>query len=81
MKGSAPCAFPADLAQGLEGADDGDLGRVLIEGNGYGLRWPTLDVDLAIPDLPAGRVTAENKATAACKNGAKGGWLWSTAKG
>ena len=49
----------------------------MIAGNGYGLHWPTLNVDLAIPNLTAellgtrswmarqaGRVTAESKATA-----------------
>jgi hypothetical protein len=47
-------AFPADLAQGLEGASDTDLAAIEILGNGYGLHWPTLDTDLAIPDLMAG---------------------------
>lgn len=83
-------AFPADLAQGLaqdlEGASDADLAAIAILGNGYGLHWPTLDVDLAIPDLmagllgtrswmarKAGKATSKAKATAARENGKKGG--------
>ena len=46
--------FPADLAQGLDGAGDADLAAVEILGNGYGLHWPSLDVDLAVPDLMTG---------------------------
>ena len=79
-------AFPADLAQGLEGAPSPDLAVVEILGNGYGLHWPTLDVDLAIPDLMAGLLgtrswmarkaggaTSKAKAGAARNNGRKGG--------
>jgi hypothetical protein len=47
-------AFPADLAQGLDGARDAHLGPVEIEGNSFALHWPALDVDLAIADLMAG---------------------------
>ena len=79
-------AFPADLAQGLEGASDTDLAAMEILGHGYGLHWPTLDVDLAIPDLmagllgtrswiarKAGKTTSKAKAQAARENGKKGG--------
>jgi len=79
-------AFPADLAQGLEGASDADLATMEILGNGYGLHWPTLDTDLAIPDLMAGllgtrswmarragKATSKAKAEAARENGKKGG--------
>ena len=79
-------AFPADLAQGLDGAADADLAAVEILGNGYGLHWPSLDVDLAVPDLmagllgtrswlarKAGSTTSKAKAEAARQNGKKGG--------
>lgn len=87
-------AFPADLAQGLDRAGDADLVLVETQGNGYALHWPTLDVDLAIPDLMAGllgtrswmarragRTTSEGKAEAARKNGSKGGRPRKAAKG
>jgi len=79
-------AFPADLAQGLDGASDADLTRVEIQGNGYALHWPSRDVDLTIPNLMAGLLgtrswmarqaglaTSDDKANAARRNGAKGG--------
>ena len=87
-------AFPADFAQGLEGASDADLADMEVLGNGYGLHWPTLDTDLAIPDLmagllgtrswmarKAGKATSKAKATAARENGKKGGRPKQTARG
>ena len=47
-------AFPARLAQGLEDAPPETLAEVEILGQGYGLHWETLDVDLSIPGLLAG---------------------------
>ena len=47
-------AFPARRAQGLEHGLDVDLAKVELLGNGYGLHWETLDVDLSIPGLLAG---------------------------
>ncbi len=47
-------AFPARRAQGLEDAADADLAKVELLGNGYGLHWESLDVDLNIPGLLAG---------------------------
>jgi hypothetical protein len=47
-------AFPARLAQGLEEASPDALAEVEILGQGYGLHWETLDVDLSIPGLLAG---------------------------
>jgi hypothetical protein len=47
-------AFPARLAQGLEEASPDALAEVEILGQGYGLHWEMLDVDLSIPELLAG---------------------------
>jgi hypothetical protein len=47
-------AFPARLAQGLEGASHKDLAEVEILGLGLGLHWERLDVDLSVPGLLAG---------------------------
>jgi hypothetical protein len=87
-------AKAADLAQGLEGASDADLAAMEILGNGYGLHWPSLDVDLAVPDLmagllgtrswmarKAGSTTSKAKAKAARENGKKGGRPRQAARG
>lgn len=79
-------AFPAGLAQGLAGASPEALGEIELSGGGYGLHWPSLDVDLTVPGLlagifgtarwmaaNAGRATSPAKAAAARRNGAKGG--------
>jgi hypothetical protein len=79
-------AFPPRLAQGLEAASDDQLAAVEILGQGYGLHWEELDVDLSLPGLMAGifgtkawmaghagRATSPAKAAAARANGAKGG--------
>ncbi|MDF2094463.1 DUF2442 domain-containing protein [Aquibaculum arenosum] len=47
-------AFPPHLAQGLEAASQDQLAAVEIFGQGYGLHWEALDVDLSLPDLMAG---------------------------
>lgn len=79
-------AFPPRLAQGLEAASDDQLSAVQILGQGYGLHWEELDVDLSLPGLMAGifgtkawmarragQSTSAAKAAAARANGAKGG--------
>lgn len=79
-------AFPAELAQGLAGASSDALSEVELSGGGYGLHWPRLDADLTVPGLLAGvfgtsrwmaslagRATSPAKASAARRNGAKGG--------
>lgn len=82
----ATFAFPPHLAQGLEEATPDELAEIEISGAGYGLHWPRLDVDLAVPALlngifgtakwmarQAGQATSPAKAAAARANGAKGG--------
>ena len=79
-------AFPARLAQGLEGATAEQLAQVEVLGTGYGLHWEALDADLSVPGLLAGlfgtkahmarlagRAKSPAKAAAARANGAKGG--------
>ncbi len=48
-------AFPADLVRDLGQASDNELAAVEILGAGYGLHWESLDVDLAVLGLLAGR--------------------------
>lgn len=79
-------AFPPRLAQGLEAASDDQLSAVEILGQGYGLHWEELNVDLSLPGLMAGifgtkawmarragQATSAAKAAAARANGAMGG--------
>jgi hypothetical protein len=89
LSNGATYAFPAALGQGLEAATPAQLAEVEVAGAGFGLHWPSLDVDLSIPGLLAGRfgtkawmselarragsVTSPAKAAAARANGAKGG--------
>jgi Protein of unknown function (DUF2442) len=47
-------AFPVELVQDLQGASDDDLSAVEVDGAGFNLHWPVLDVDLYVPALIAG---------------------------
>ncbi len=47
-------AFPAQLVQDLNGATDDQLAGVEVEGLGFNLHWPSLDVDLYVPALVSG---------------------------
>jgi hypothetical protein len=47
-------AFPAGLIEDLQGADAAALADVIVDGQGFNLNWPTLDVDLYMPALVAG---------------------------
>src|SRR5271166_2105904 len=42
-------AFPAQRLQDLEGASEEDLANVEVDGAGFNLHWPKLDVDLYVP--------------------------------
>lgn len=79
-------AFPPALAEGLAEASPAQLSEIEILGQGYGLHWEELDVDLSLPGLmagifgtkawmarQAGQVSSPAKAAAARINGAKGG--------
>lgn len=89
LSNGATFAFPPRLAQDLDGASPAALAEVEIIGAGFGLHWPGLDADLALPAMLAGRfgtkawmselarragsVSSPAKAAAARANGAKGG--------
>jgi hypothetical protein len=47
--------FPADRFQRLRDASEKDLQSVQIELNGYALRWDSLDEDLTVSGVVAGR--------------------------
>ena len=79
-------AVPVDLIEGLAGATAAERAEVEVQGSGYGLQWPALDIDVSVPGLMAGvfgtrahmarlagQATSTAKAAASRKNGAKGG--------
>lgn len=47
-------AFPADLVQDLQNANDASLAEIEVDSVGFNLHWPALDVDLYVPALVAG---------------------------
>jgi hypothetical protein len=47
-------AFPAALVEDLQKADAAVLAEVLVDGAGFNLHWPTLEVDLYVPALVSG---------------------------
>jgi hypothetical protein len=47
-------AFPVQLVQDLQGASPQQLATVEVDGVGFNLHWPALDVDLYVPALVAG---------------------------
>lgn len=48
-------AFPSALVEALRAADDDQIAAVEILGQGYGLHWEALDLDLSLTGLMAGR--------------------------
>jgi hypothetical protein len=46
--------FPADLAEGLRGAEADELAGVEVVMDGDGLRWEGLDADLLVRELARG---------------------------
>ena len=48
-------SFPARQVQGLQTATDDELATVEVIGLGYGLSWETLDIDVTVEGLMAGR--------------------------
>ncbi len=47
--------FPADRFKLLAAATDEELSKVTLELNGYALRWESLDEDITVPGIVAGR--------------------------
>jgi len=47
-------AFPTQLVQDLQGASQDALAKLEVDGLGFNLHWPILDVDLYVPALVAG---------------------------
>ena len=80
---------PVARVQGLADAKPAAIRKVEITGKGLGLYWPSLDLDLSVPDLVAGcfgtkawmrmlaqhagRATSSAKVASSRENGKKGG--------
>jgi hypothetical protein len=47
-------AFPAALVQDLQGASEHDLAGIRVDGLGFNVQFPALDVDLYVPALLSG---------------------------
>jgi hypothetical protein len=81
--------FPAELGEGLAGADPKDLAQIEVMPGGSGFRWEALDADLSVDGLVAGIfgseiwmremgrrggiISSPAKTRAARQNGRKGG--------
>lgn len=46
--------FPAQLVEDLRGASHANLAEVILDGAGFNLHWPSLEVDLFVPALVSG---------------------------
>ena len=53
--------FPADRFSRLAAATEDQLKEVTVEVNGLALRWETLDEDLTVPGILAGRFELPQK--------------------
>jgi Protein of unknown function (DUF2442) len=79
---------PADLLQGVAGAAPELIEEVEVTARGYGLHWPTLDADLAVPAIVSGifgtrawmAQLAERGQLAAVETGRRGSRKASSAK-
>ena len=81
--------IPVSKIQGLANAKPATIRSVELAGAGFGLYWPSLDLDISVPDLvsrcfgteawmsslarQAGKTRSKAKAAAARVNGRKGG--------
>jgi hypothetical protein len=54
LRNGATFMFPTELAEGLAGGSPKELAEVRVTPSGAGLRWPSLDADLSLPNLLAG---------------------------
>jgi Protein of unknown function (DUF2442) len=46
--------FPAHLLQDFQDADPAGIDEIIVDGLGYNLHWPKLDIDVCVPALVAG---------------------------
>lgn len=53
--------FPADRFRRLAAATEEQLKEVVLEVNGFALRWEKLDEDITVPGIVAGRFELPNR--------------------
>ena len=79
LNNGAVVGFPLAVLPGLEHATPDHLGKIDIEGGGYGLRVASLDADISVPALLADQLgsttmkRAAARANASKANGRLGG--------
>jgi hypothetical protein len=54
LVGGCSYVFPAQLVQDLQSATPQELADIEVDGLGFNLHWPALDVDLYVPALVSG---------------------------
>ncbi|MFY9607243.1 MAG: DUF2442 domain-containing protein [Blastocatellia bacterium] len=69
LRNGATFMFPADLAEGLAEASPKELAEVRVTPSGAGLRWPSLDADLSLPNLLAGEFGSKSWMAKLGRNG------------
>jgi len=64
-------SIPVARIEGLAGAPASLIRTVRLQGGGYGLYWPSLDLDLAVPELVAGCFGSRTWMSALARQGGK----------
>ncbi len=64
-------SIPVASIEGLAGAPASVIRSVRMQGGGYGLWWPSLDLDVAVPELVAGCFGSRPWMSALARQGAK----------
>lgn len=64
-------SIPVASIEGLAGAPASVIRSVRLQGGGHGLHWPSLDLDLAVPELVAGCFGSRTWMSALARRGGK----------
>ena len=64
-------SIPVASIEGLAGAPASAIRSVRLQGGGYGLHWPSIDVDIAVPELVAGCFGSRTWMSALARRGGK----------
>ena len=64
-------SIPVASIEGLAGAPASVIRSVRLQGGGYGLHWPSLDLDIALPELVAGCFGSRTWMSALARQGGK----------
>lgn len=64
-------SIPVASIEGLAGAPASVIRSVRLDGGGYGLHWPSLDFDIAVPELVAGCFGSRTWMSALARRGGK----------